>query len=92
MFIHNTLIYNLKPDLSINKDNIEALCIEIVSNNGKNILINTQYRQHAGLYSEFEKYMKDFTNKVKNNGKGLYKVGDMNLNLLNHSTNSKVKE
>ena len=92
MFIHNTLIYNMKPDLSINNDNIEALCIEIVNNNGKNILINTQYRQSAGLYSEFEKYMKDFTNKVKNNGKDLYIVGDMNLNLLDHRSNSKVKE
>ena len=65
----------MKPDLSINNDNIEALCIEIV-NNGKNIHINTQYRQPAEIYSEFEKYMKDFTNKVKNNGKDLYIVGD----------------
>ena len=82
----------MKPDLSINNDNIEALCIEIVNNNGKNILINTQYRQPAGIYSEFEKYMKDFTNKVKNNVKDLYIVGDMNLRLLDHSTRSKVKE
>ena len=29
----------MKPDLSLNNDNIEALCIEIVNNNGKNILI-----------------------------------------------------
>ena len=36
--------------------------------------------------------MKDFTNKVKNNGKDLYIVGDMNLNLLDHRSNSKVKE
>ena len=92
MFIHNTLIYNMKLDLSIINDNIEAVCIEIVNNNGKNILVNTQYRQPAGIFSEFEKYLKDFTNKVKNNGKDLYIVGDMNLNLLDHSTNSKVKE
>ena len=82
----------MKPDLSVNNDNIEALCIEIVNNNGKNILINKQYRQPTGIYSEFEKYMKDFTNKVKNNGKDLYIVGDMNLNLLDHRSNSKVKE
>ena len=92
MFIHNTLIYNMKLDLSINNDNIEAVCIETVNNNGKNILVNTHYRQPAGIFSEFEKYLKDFTNKVKNNGKDLYIVGDMNLNLLDHSTNSKVKE
>ena len=82
----------MKPDLSINNDNIEALCLEIVNNKGKNILINTQHRQPTGIYSEFEKYMKDFTNKVKNNRKYLYIVGDMNLNLLDHRSNSNVKE
>ena len=25
MFIHNTLIHNIKPDLSVNNDNIKAL-------------------------------------------------------------------
>ena len=35
--------------------------------------------------------MKDFTNKVKNNRKDLYIERDMNLNLRDHSTNSKVK-
>ena len=48
----------MKPDFSINNDNIEAVCIEIVNNNGKKILMNTQYRQPAGIYSEFEKYIK----------------------------------
>ena len=81
----------MKPDLSINNDNIEALCIEIVNNNGKNILINTQYRQPAGIYSKFEKYLKDFINKAKDNEKYLYIV-DLNLNLFDHSTNSKVKD
>ena len=61
--------------MSINNDNIEALCIEIVSKNGKNILINTQY-----------------INKAKNNWKDLYVEGDLNLNLLDHSTNTKVKD
>ena len=92
MFIHNTLIYNIKADLSINNDNIEAVYMEIVNKNSKNILINTQYMQPAGIYSEFEKYLKDFTNKAKSNQKDLYIVEDLNLNLLDHSTNSKVKD
>ena len=45
MFIRNTSIYNIKPDLSMNNDNIDALCVEIINENGKNILINTQYSQ-----------------------------------------------
>ena len=36
--------------------------------------------------------MKDFANKSKNNGKDLYIVGDLNLNLRDHSTSSKVKD
>ena len=92
MFIHNNLIHNIKPDLRIKNDNIEALCIEIVNNNCKIILINEPYRQPAGIYSKLEKYLKDFRNKVKNNGKDLYLVGHLNLKLLGHSTNSKVKE
>ena len=92
MFIHNTLIYNMKPDLSINNDNIESWCIEIVNNNSKYILINTQYRQPAEMYSEFEKYMKDFTNKLKKNWKRFFYRRRYKFNLLDHSTNLKVKE
>ena len=44
------------------------------------------------MYSKLEKYLKDFTNKAKNYGKGLHIVGDLNLNLLDHSTNSKLKD
>ena len=44
------------------------------------------------IYDNIYIMMKDFTNKVKNNGKDLYIVGDMNLNLLDHRSNSKVKE
>ena len=35
--------------------------------------------------------MKDFTSKAKNNEKNLYIAEDLNLNLLDHSTNLKVK-
>ena len=66
--------------------------IEIVNKNDKNILIKTQYRQPAGMCYKFEKYLKVFTNKAKNNGKDVYIVGDLNLNLDDHSTNSKVKD
>ena len=82
----------MKPELSINNDNIKALCIEIVDKNGKNILINKKYMQPAEIYSEFEKYLKDFTNKARNNGKDLYVVRGLNLNLLDYSINSKVKD
>ena len=55
MFIHNSLTYNIRPDLSISNDNIEALCIEIVNKKGKNILSTSIYRQPVEIFSEFEK-------------------------------------
>ena len=47
------------------------------------------YRQPAGWYNEFEIYLKQFLYKPKN--KKSYLVGDFNLNLLDHRTNTKVK-
>ena len=55
----------------------------------KNILVNTSYRQPAGRYNEFEIYVKQFLCKSKN--KKSYLVGNFNLNLLDHRTNTKVK-
>ena len=43
-WLYKSLVYNIKLDFIINNDNIEAIGIEIVTKNGKNILINTQYR------------------------------------------------
>ena len=94
MFLHNTLIYNVKSDLSINNGNIEALCIEIVNKNGKNIVINTRYRNLQEYIPNLKSIRKisHFTNKAKNNGKDLHVVRDLNLNLLDHSTSSKLKD
>lgn len=87
--IHDSLTYNTRPDLCINNDNIEAICIKIVNKKGKNIFINTHYIFE--IYFESEEYFKDFLNKTKNNAKDIYIVGDLNLNLFDFSMNSKVK-
>ena len=44
------------------------------------------YRKPAGRYNEFEIYLKQFLRKSKN------LVGDLDLNLLDHRTNTKVKD
>ena len=50
MFIHNSLTYNLRPDFCIHDDNIGPLITEIVHKKGKNIFINTHYKQPAEIY------------------------------------------
>ena len=80
IFVHNSITYSVRKDLSANSENIEALCIEIVNAKNKNILVNTSYKQPAGRFNEFEIYLKQFFCKSKN--KKSYLVGDLNLNLL----------
>ena len=54
IFVHNSLTYSVRKDLSTNNEDIESLCIEIINAKSKNILVNTSYRQPAGRYNEFE--------------------------------------
>ena len=84
------MTYSVKKGLSTNNGDIETLYIEIIDTKSKDILVNTSYRQPAGQYNEFEIYLKQFLHKSKN--KNSYLVGDFNLNLLDHRTNTKVKD
>ena len=52
VFLHESLTFNIRHDLSVNNADIEALCLEIINKKSKNILINTH--QPAGNSNEFE--------------------------------------
>ena len=41
VFLHKSLTFSIRHDLSVNNTDIEALCIEIINKKSKNILINT---------------------------------------------------
>ena len=65
-FLHESLTFNVRHDLSVNNADIEALCVEIINKKSKNILINTQYRrQPVGNFNEFETYLNKFLAKPK---------------------------
>lgn len=51
------ITYTVRLDLSINSNDIEALCLEIINREGKNILISAQYKHPAGKYSDSEEYL-----------------------------------
>ena len=55
MFLHGSLTFNIRHDLSANNADIEALCVEIINKKSKNILvINIQVRRPAGSINEFK--------------------------------------
>ena len=91
VFLHESLTFNIRHDLSVNNADIEALCIEIINKKSKNILINTQYRQPAGNFNEFEAYLNTFLPNSKTTDKTCFLVGDLNLNLIDYQSNAKVR-
>ena len=48
IYIHKPLDFTVKPDLSINNNDIESLTIKILSNKKRNTLINALYRPPNG--------------------------------------------
>ena len=60
IFIHKELIYNIRHDLSVNHEDTEALCLEIINQKSKNIFINAIYRQPSGNKENFENYFGKF--------------------------------
>ena len=77
--------------LSINDTDCEALSIEILNKNSKNIIVSTVYRPPSGNLKSFKKHLKAHIshNNVKN--KSIYIAGDFNVNLFQHSSNNNVK-
>ena len=92
VFLHESLTFNIRHDLSVNNADIEALCVEIINKKSKNILINTQYRQPAGNFNEFEAYLNTFLAKSKTTDKTCFLVGDLNVNLIDHQSDAKVED
>ena len=91
VFLHESLTFNIRHDLSVNNADIEALCVEIINKKSQNILINTQYHQPAGNFNEFEAYLNTFLAKSKITDKKCFLVPDLNLNLIDYQSNAKVR-
>ena len=71
---------------------ILKLCAEkLLIKSQKNIFINTQYRQPAADFIEFEAYLNTFLAKFKTTDKTCFLVGDLNLNLIDYQSNAKVR-
>ena len=81
----------VKPDLSININDIESLTIEILSNKKRNTLINVLYRPPHGQIEPFEKFLSNILSKIKNPSRLFHIAGNFNLNLLDHDANRKVQ-
>ena len=53
MFLHNTLVYKLRLDLSINTIDNESLAVEIINEKTKNVIVHAMYRPPCGKIKTF---------------------------------------
>jgi hypothetical protein len=91
IFLHDSITFKQRHDLSCNTADCESLCIEVVNKTSKNILINVLYRQPAGKFKYFKDHLKHLFLKNKAASKPLYLAGDFNLNVLDYKKNKKVQ-
>ena len=91
IYIHNSITYKERHDLSLCDDDSESHCVELIDKTSKNIIITTIYRPPNGKIKPLKNYLKNLFSKNMANNKLLYLVGDLNLNIIDFECNTKIK-
>ena len=91
IFIHESLDYKVRKDLSVNCDAIESLSIEICKGKTRNTIFNAVYRPPNGDTKISEQFCKDLFSKNSKNLKNMIIAGDFNINALDYEQNIKVQ-
>ena len=91
LYVHNSLNFKiLKKKQSINSNDLECACIEIIRKNAKNIVVSCISRPpRVDSHKSLDKIK---TLICKNQEKPLFLFGDLNINSLDYSINTNVRE
>ena len=76
VYIHSSLKFKEKLDLSIISKDIETLTLEILFDKTHNILVNVLYRPPVGQYEQFENFLTTFFSRTKNCNEDIHIAGD----------------
>ena len=90
IFVHESLNFKRKENLSVNDNDCEILTIELISKI-QNIIISCVYRQPSGNLKNFKQHLKNHLANKNLNNKSIYLAGDFNLNLLHCESSKHVK-
>ena len=83
-----------RPDLDITNDHFEAVWIEIINKNCKNIIVASIYRHPhdiSEIYNNFLEYLDITLSKLINENKEIYLCGDFNSDILKIDLHSNYK-
>ena len=90
LYVHNSLNFKILKKQSINSNDLECACVKIVRKNAKNIIVSCIYRCPRGDSHKFLDETKTLI--CKNQEKPLFLVGDLNINSLDYSINTNVRD
>ena len=89
MYIHDSLKFKIREDLSLNTNDIESISVEIEQQKKKNFIVTTLYRPPCGNIKNFITCLETYFSNCSN--KPHYTVGDFNLNVMKYSTSKCVQ-
>ena len=89
IFLHNSLTYKVREDLSINNSHCESITIEIINTGKMNDILSVMYRPPAGSMEIFRQDLENHFQKI--NKKNLFLTGDFNINIQEYLSNTKTK-
>ena len=69
IYVHKSLDFKIRLELSINNVDIESLTIEILSDNKRNTLVNALYRPPNGQIEPFQAFLNNIFSKIKTSNK-----------------------
>lgn len=93
LYLSNELEFKIRGDLIIDEvETAESLFIEIVTSQGKNIIVGVIYRPPNSNVSTFLIKYNELIGKISRENKECYIIGDFNLNLMNYQRHSSTGE
>ena len=90
LYVHNSLNFEILQKQSINSNDLECAFIKTIGKNAKNIIVSCIYRPPKGDSHKFLDKIK--TLFCRNQEKPLLLVGDPNINSLDYSRNTNVRD
>ena len=91
LFVKSDLSYINRPDLTLDCADCDSLFIEISIDSSK-FIVGIIYKPDYVVFSDFHQQLTKTLNTISSEKKTCYLLGDFNLNLLAHMSDSQVRD
>lgn len=94
LFIHADYDFKIRDDLSLKTDrsDVESLFVELSIIDGKSAIVGVIYRPPDSVIKDFNEGLFCLLDRVNSENKCCFILGDFNLNLLKHNSDTLVED